>query len=182
MRLLDLVGHKYEYLEVIGSTDDRDKGSPLWLCRCVCGVEKYLSTRRLRSKTNPVKSCGCQWQPKKAARSTWTGYGEIPGRWWSHSCDIAASAKRRNISKTLTIEQAWDLFLQQDRRCIYTGIELTISSNSADNTASIDRIDSAKVYDLDNVQWVHKTINMMKNSLSHGDFIKFCIMVSENVP
>jgi len=51
----------------------------------------------------------------------------------------------------------------------------TISGN-----ASLDRIDSSIGYVNDNVQWVHKDINMMKRIYTQEYFIYLCKLVSEN--
>ena len=44
---------------------------------------------------------------------------------------------------------------------------------------SIDRIDSNIGYELGNIQWVDKRINMMKGSLSNGEFINLCTLVAD---
>lgn len=44
---------------------------------------------------------------------------------------------------------------------------------------SIDRIDSSKNYENDNVQLVDKRINMMKGSLSNEEFVNLCTKVAE---
>lgn len=49
-------------------------------------------------------------------------------------------------------------------------------------TASLDRIDSARPYEPGNVQWVHKTINMMKQQFSQGVFIGWCHKVAQKHP
>jgi hypothetical protein len=41
-------------------------------------------------------------------------------------------------------------------------------------TASVDRIDSSKGYFLDNIRWVHKTINYMKMDLEDIEFLNLC--------
>jgi hypothetical protein len=43
-----------------------------------------------------------------------------------------------------------------------------------ETTASLDRINSKKGYTKDNVQWVHKWINFMKQDLDEEEFITFC--------
>ena len=47
-------------------------------------------------------------------------------------------------------------------------------------TQSLDRIDSTKGYTIDNVQWVHKYINLMKHQLTQQQFIDFCKKVVEH--
>jgi len=47
-------------------------------------------------------------------------------------------------------------------------------------TASLDRIDSSKGYIEGNVQWVHRKINMMKQSYTQEEFIELCQAVVRN--
>ena len=70
----------------------------------------------------------------------------------------------------------WELFLKQNRRCALTGEELTFHSKDhvCDGTASLDRKDSKKPYTIDNVQWVHKTVNFMKRNEDQTKFIEWC--------
>jgi hypothetical protein len=44
----------------------------------------------------------------------------------------------------------------------------------------LDRVDSSKGYIEGNVQWVHKTINLMKQSFNQKEFIHFCKLVANN--
>ena len=45
-------------------------------------------------------------------------------------------------------------------------------------TASLDRIDSNKGYTKDNVQFVHKDINWMKQDFEQNKFIEYCKKVA----
>ena len=104
----------------------------------------------------------------------WTGYMEISGTYW---CQIAGSAKDRNISMSITIEDIWNKFIEQNRKCALSGVELTFGdgvNKYKNTTASLDRIDSLKGYTLDNIQWVHKDINQMKWSFTLDIFYKMC--------
>ena len=44
----------------------------------------------------------------------------------------------------------------------------------------MDRIDSTKGYIKGNVQWVHKTVNIMKNTFDNTLFINLCKKIAEN--
>lgn len=54
------------------------------------------------------------------------------------------------------------------------------TSNYDETTASLDRIDSLKPYNIDNIQWVHKIVNFMKYNLSEDDFLFYCEKIVEN--
>lgn len=58
----------------------------------------------------------------------------------------------------------WNLFLKQDRKCALSGEPIQFSSkvHKFDRTDSMDRIDSSKGYTRENVQWLHKHVNLMK--------------------
>lgn len=103
----------------------------------------------------------------------WNGYEDISGRYWSA---IRTNARRRGISLDITIEQAWELFLKQDKKCALTGLNLLISKehNLKLITASLDRIDSTKGYTINNIQWVHKAVQAMKHVYSQDQYIQIC--------
>lgn len=62
-RGLDLTGKRFGSLIVLDRTGQSQGGYPLWRCRCDCGNEVIVASRRLRRGT--VTSCGCT--PKPAA-------------------------------------------------------------------------------------------------------------------
>lgn len=80
----------------------------------------------------------------------------------------------RGLPTTVTLDEAFALFAHQGERCAYTGFQLTFHP---EKTASLDRINSDKGYTLDNIQWVHKIVNIAKNSQSHEEFIAMCYAV-----
>lgn len=110
--------------------------------------------------------------------------GDLSGKYWS---SLVKSAKKRNLELKLTMQEAWDLFLKQKGRCFYTGIKINHIKylkrvNKKDvyslGTASIDRKNSSLGYTKDNVQWVHKDVNLMKMHLKEKYFIKLCKLIS----
>ncbi len=60
----DLVGCRFGRLTVLEKTDQREKHYVLWRCRCDCGREILVDTKRLKRGT--VRDCGCV--PGKNAR------------------------------------------------------------------------------------------------------------------
>ncbi len=108
------------------------------------------------------------------------GYKDIHGLIWRGIKQTAAS---RNLKFSIDIVYAWDLFLRQDRKCSYSGLELNFGMNGNDSknrTASLDRIDSSQEYVEGNVQWVHKDINKLKMDLSESKFLNYIKLIYEN--
>lgn len=176
MQHINLTGKKLNKLLVLRQTSATRKGHRFWECLCECGKIKSYSTDHLTRKTNPVKSCGCIKFIRGPQHRDWNGYGEISGHWWHIHLtrELSIGNNRHRINVKVTIQQAWKLFLKQKRKCSLSGIELFIDNRSHHNTASIDRIDSSKGYELSNIQWVHKHINFMKRDFTMDYFIDMC--------
>lgn len=108
----------------------------------------------------------------------WTGYGDITGKFWSY---VNISARRRNMKLWISKKEAWELFVKQDGKCALTGRDLILRQdvkNLAEVTASLDRIDSSKGYTIDNVQWIHKVVQLMKHIFSQEQYIQICYDVT----
>lgn len=182
MWYLDLTNKQFNNLTVIRQIRSTRKGQRFWECKCICGNVKTYSTDHLTRKKQPVKSCGCKKRSHGSSHKDWTGYGEISGNWWSSHVTREKKQKvRTKVPVTVTIKEGWELFLKQDRRCALSGLELKFGSNSINNTASLDRIDSSKGYEINNIQWVHKHINFMKRDYDQNYFIDLCKKVVNNV-
>lgn len=168
-------------LTVLCKVSSNRNGSITWRCKCDCGKIVIYSSDHLIRKNKPVRSCGCFRKRSGNQHKDFKGYGEIPLTWWSTRIirELVNKSRRKRIKVEINIEDAWSLFLKQNRRCALSGLELTISNTNHKNTASIDRIDSSKGYLLDNIQWVHKHINFMKRTYSQNYFIEMCEKVAE---
>lgn len=177
MNTPQLENTRFGKLVVTRKLSESRGGSVLWECQCDCGNTAKVSTRHLNRKKNVIRSCGCLNHVSGSNHRDWTGYGEISGSWWAQRV-MRTHDLRPQIEVSLTIEDAWDLFLKQDRKCALTGVDLAISLKPF-GTASIDRVDSSKGYTLDNVQWVHKDINYMKRHLTQEYFIDLCTKVAK---
>ena len=70
-----MIGNRYTRLTVIGKTDERRHGRPVYLCTCICGNEKRVCGRDL--KQGRVRSCGCLYRDIKRAK----GLAKL--RYWS---------------------------------------------------------------------------------------------------
>ena len=63
--------------------------------------------------------------------------------------------------------------LKQNKKCALSGIDLIFEANHGkiEGNISLDRIDSQKGYTINNVQWVHKDINFMKQDFAENYFL-----------
>lgn len=175
------IGQKFGKLTPFELEKDKNGYRSRYLCKCDCGSIHSVSKSHLRRGL--VTHCGCM-RRIGAKHSQWKGAGEISGDFWYEHVVRSADGSKGNRSKkelTLTIEEAWELFLKQDRKCALSDIELQFPKKSKDKdwTASLDRIDSSKGYTLENVQWVHKDVNIMKNKFEQAYFTEICRLVSK---
>lgn len=150
-------------------------------CECECGKTVTVPARYIVSRHK--LSCGCLQHLHNSKHHAWKGHGEIGLSTWN---DIVRGCKRaRTIPINLTIEQAWELFLKQNKRCALSGVPIQFSSRNRryeneKHTASLDRIDSTSGYMPENVQWVHKAVQCMKWSLPQDEFIEWCKLIAAN--
>lgn len=149
--------------------------------QCCCGKTFRRRSDYVTSKKCINPSCGCSHSMKTNLgnnSSRWNGYKEISGYYFS---SIKNRAKKKNLEFNITKEFCWNLYLKQNKQCALTKLPITMKqsrrTNEPDMTASLDRIDSNKGYTEDNVQWVHKVINRMKNGLNQDEFVKMCTLV-----
>lgn len=173
------VGRRYGKLTVV-KYDSRNERGSIWLCQCDCGETIKLPAGRLYRSRGSAKSCGCAMHKNNTGDKSpfWKGFGELSSTKWSQ---IKNNAKKRGIDFDLTIEDAYNVFLNQDKKCNLSGLDIVMPNGSeVDNLASLDRIDSTLPYVHTNIQWVHKKINYMKHCLSQDEFIYFCTLVVHN--
>ena len=148
--------------------------------RCTCGsnIEKDLPTVHLTT----LASKGCE---KCSRFFTSKGYELISGSYWS---GVVNKAKVRKLPFEITIQDAWNKYIKQEGKCALTGLDIVFEPNSTHSnsqdgrvlrTASLDRIKSDEGYTLDNIQWVHKDVNRMKNKFDQEHFITICKLITE---
>lgn len=94
---------------------------------------------------------------------------------------FSKSAISRGYSWNLTPEEINELYEEQEGLCALSGLSIGWSKVGWDHTASIDRIDNSEGYYLENIQLVHKKINMMRGSLSVDEFLELCAAVINKV-
>jgi dUTP pyrophosphatase len=87
-----------------------------------------------------------------------------------HFWDRAKSLSLRGLSKGFLSSITWvelkQIYEKQEGLCYYTKIPIHIDGPKSYNTASVDRLDSTKGYNLDNIVYCALSINMMKSNFS----------------
>lgn len=139
-----------------------------WLVQCLgCNHYYTLAADVIKKNTNGCQACDRRNRPKGIASLSWQGGKYIPAKFLSN---VARGARRRGITCQITIAELDALWEKQNGRCAYTNRELTLIN---EGTASLDRIDSSQGYSPANVQFVHKTVNVMKWALPEDEFFQF---------
>ena len=166
-----MIGKKYGLLSVIDDGGKDNKGHLMYLCECECGNTKKIHGTHLRS--GKTISCGCKNKLKTIGSDFW--YRII-----NHGVNTRAG--RKELEKNITKEYIYDLFLEQKGLCKLSGLPITLPKTWRDrkHSASLDRIDSNKGYIVGNVQWVHKMVNVMKNTFPQDMFLFVCSKICEN--
>ena len=119
-----------------------------------------------RTARNNTKRKGTK---AKELNPAWKGFGHVPGKVFRK---LQRDAIKRNIPFEITIEDIHNQYNKQRERCAFSGIEIFFGID-----ASVDRIDSSKGYTIDNIQIVHKTLNIMKRDIPNDEFIGWCRLV-----
>lgn len=88
-------------------------------------------------------------------------------------------SSRYNNKYNLTLKPLdfWKILKQQKMICPYSGIKLNRNNISLDHIIPLSTGGSNNI---SNFQFVHFNINLMKQSLSHNDFILLCNSVARN--
>lgn len=171
---IDLTDKPFGKLTVVKDTGKRKSRRPIWLCRCECGKEVEILGKYLLC--GDTKSCGCITKGNAHNR---TGYKNLNGSYYGN---VKRSAIKRGIPFEITPQEMLEVLEKQNYLCAFSKKPIKIVDNIRDQrdeqTASLDRIDNNKGYTKDNVQWVHKVVNIMRNKLEVADFIGWCKIIA----
>ena len=179
-----LIGKRFGRLVVLSLRHvQRSPGRWIYmaLCWCTCDTELEVLSSSLRA--GRTKSCGCD--KSRYAKTTgdrnvgFKGFREIRAKFWH---GYRQGAARRGIEFRLTMEYAWGLFETQDRKCALSGVPIGFGTlaKGAHTSASLDRLDHLEGYVEGNVQWVHKQVNVLRNTLPVVEFIEWCRRISKH--
>ena len=171
-RIIDETNKRYGQLFVIRLIKKRHHNKEAqWLCRCDCGNETIVTGYRLR--TNHTRSCGClvKYPEGEAAFNTlWSLY--------KHE-----AKNRKKVSWRLTKPEFRKLV---DSDCYYCGVEPKQKIeqkqwNGGYIYNGVDRLDSNKGYEVDNVVPCCGECNMSKRTRTEKEFRTWVRKVYEHL-
>lgn len=157
------IGKKFGKLTVLSWHHTRsESGRSYIMYDCICDCGNHHTVRNEILKCGDVARCpSCKISSKFIYKPT------NPKRYFKN---IISGANRRKIHCDVSLEYVTSLLTTQDNKCALSGRPISFENGSA----SLDRINNDLGYIIGNVQWVHRTVNYMKNELTETDFISFC--------
>ena len=149
--------------------------------QCRCGNIDYKRLSQLeKMQFKCCRKCGRQnnYPDKRKTRGIFDENGMH--KVWLSVIKENLIRGNKTIECSITLEDLYNTLKDQNFKCAYTGIDLkVIDTPKGESNASVDRIDSDKGYEVGNIQWVYKPINIMKNGLSDKDFKDLCTKVAD---
>ena len=151
---------------------------------CKCGYTANVSAYAIsRESSKGCLSCD-QASRLGESNNSWKGFGEVPGSFTQRY--RRKGEKDVKFKWETTEEELNDIYLKQDRKCALSGLTISFKNQNKNwigykCTASLDRIDSSKGYNKENIQLLHKDINIMKNIHPVDYFQELCRAVSSKI-
>jgi hypothetical protein len=136
-----------------------------------CGKERVVR-RRQHAIAMSKKLC------KRCSNINNHPQNSIGGIRVSHFNKYKTGADQRGKSWSITVEQAAKVLKNQAFKCALSGVDVVAEGPFDEITASLDRIDNSGGYEPNNIQWVHKDINMMRGALDVKKFVELCEQVA----
>ena len=171
----EYLGRRFGSWTVIGTGYSDSKLAQAFVTRCACGNYGRVPKANLE-KGNSTQCSGCRTRAGDR-NPRWAGYKDIPQHTYSI---MRKAAEVRGIVVEIAIEDLQAQWEKQGGICALTGLPLRIGSLKTGRVASVDRIDGKRGYTKDNIQWVHKDVNLMKNKFDEDYFYDMCRRVVEH--
>jgi hypothetical protein len=175
------VGEKFGTLIIVQKPIIHGKRQML-LTECKCGKQIWIRPRDWKKYKSCKQCVGSTHYPetRRSAAIHYNGLRTIFLKKLYRLRNLNRGEKKK-LTVELTIQQLYGKLVEQNFKCALSGVDLNVLHiGPTASNASIDRIDSTKNYTIDNIQWVHKDVNKMKNDFSQKRFIEVCKLVTKN--
>lgn len=163
----NILGEKYGFLTVIrkvGVIGEKKRKAVMWEAVCDCGKKIIKNVFSLKH----MISCGCKKNRFYENSNIHCSVEKFYQR-------LIRSAKERKLSFNISIEDILNQLNTQKNTCSISGLPISIENGSA----SLDRIDNDIGYEINNIQWLHRNVNLLKHSWQQDDFVKLCITIAQ---
>lgn len=145
-----------------------------WKWHWLCPVHPNRVTKPMRIKDMVARNGPrCCYKVSGSSNPNWRGHEDMPMKYYNQ---VRVGAATRGHVFDLTPEDMWNQWVKQGGVCKYSGHYLKLGDN-----ASLDRIDSRIGYTVNNIQWLHKDVNLAKQGLDEEDFLSMCCRIADNV-
>ena len=160
------------------------KGTIVYCPKCKQNYDESKFHADSYAKNGLQTNCALCKQKSNATKSS-TLYGFLKNIWK----DIRSNAHKRNINVDITLQDIIDCYKKQNGLCMLTGIKMTYkydirTENSSWNknpyNISVDRIDSNKGYELNNIHCVCSSVNRFKMANSVDRYINIMMKIGMN--
>lgn len=166
-RIVNIKGNKYGKLTVLKRVENDRFNKAKWECECECGNIICVNAASLiRDLTT---SCGCE----KIRHARMKHHHTVPSSFFHR---IYKCAINRGIAFSLTINDIYNLYIKQNGKCAISGVDISFASSddkSKSGTVSVDRIYSSLGYEPNNIQLVHKRINIIKGTMNTNELLEW---------
>lgn len=162
----DITGVRSGRLVAIKPTDQRHRGSVLWVCRCDCGGSRLATMYLIKSGT--LASCGCATGRGSVLRSP-----ELRSR--KATIQNNRHARQKMASGSFTEAQVMERYKSQDGRCLYCNNPLGTDFHR-DHDIPLSRGGSN---DIGNIYLTCPNCNLIKNAKTGGEFLVSIVLAVE---
>lgn len=139
-------------------------------CRClICEHEQYVRKDQLIVTHKKCDNCKYKAAKEKSIRQLKIKERRRNQPFLTVFNHVCAEAAKRSIPVTITPQYIEQIYNQQNKCCAITGDLLPDIRK-----ASVDRIDSSKPYEIDNIQIVTKQANLSKHVMTMEQLYEFC--------
>lgn len=141
-----------------------------WFAEVKCECEEVGYRKILDLESGVSSGCRTCTANRKHKNGNWSGYKDLTGSLFNH---YQRSASARDIEFTVSRKYLYELYLKQNGKCSLSGLPMSWKE------VSLDRIDNARGYHKNNVQWVHKIANVMKHVMDIETLLAWCTAIIE---
>jgi hypothetical protein len=158
-----------------------------WVC-IKCKEEKEISNfyKKRSSKTgfhNLCKPCdNKRTKEREKRRSNESVLFFIKRLLSGRTSMMNSNSRKANWGKDLSADMIYEIYLKQNGLCAITKEKMTniAGKGKVKTNLSIDRIDSNRQYELDNIQLVCYIVNIMKNNFGIEDLVEWANKIYKN--